>query len=78
MKKLIIILLSGLSISCGTLSQWSGSPGQQMIQHLDQAQRGGTYVGNASSEAEARNMARNAGYEYYNYYPSTGECFGYN
>lgn len=64
--------------SCGSLQSFSGSPAQQVFQHIAQKQNGGTYVGNANSEAGARSMAQKAGYRYYNYYPSTGECFGYN
>lgn len=58
-------------------SGWEGSYGQQTIQHLQQSQKGGKYVGNASSQSEAEQMAKKAGYSYYNYYPSTGEVFGY-
>lgn len=58
-------------------SGWEGSYGQQTMQHLSQSQRGGKYVGNASSEEEAKSMAAKAGYSGYNYYPSTGEVFGY-
>lgn len=58
-------------------SGWDGSYGQQTIQHIQQASRGGKYIGNASSNSEAAQMAKNAGYSGYNYYPSTGEVFGY-
>lgn len=58
-------------------SGWDGSYGQQTVQHLHQNSKGGTYVGNASSQEEAKQMALKAGYPYYQYYPSTGECFGY-
>ena len=63
-------------VSCGTT--WNGSLGQQTVQHYYQSQNGGKYVGNATSETEAKQKAIDAGYRYYNYYPSTGECFGYN
>lgn len=72
---IIMILLSSLCVSCAT---WNGSIGQQAAQHVAQHQRGGKYIGNASSQTEARSMATKAGYRYYEYYPSTGECFGYN
>lgn len=64
-----------LLTSCGTT--WNGSYGQQAVQHYAQSQKGGKYVGNATSDAEARRMAADAGYSGYNYYPSTGEVFGY-
>ena len=56
---------------------WDGSIGQQTIQHIVQSKNGGKYVGNASSEAEEKRMAANAGYSGSQYYPSTGEVFGY-
>lgn len=56
---------------------WDGSVGQQAVQHVVQGANGGKYVGNASSEAEAKRMAANKGYSGYNWYPSTGEVFGY-
>lgn len=56
---------------------WQGSYGQQAVQHLQQNSQGGTYVGIASSEAEAAQLAIKAGFKYYQYYPSTGACYGY-
>lgn len=56
---------------------WDGSYGQQTIQVLHQTSQGGTYVGIADSEEEARQMASKAGFSRYQYYPSTGTCFGY-
>ncbi|MDE6484738.1 MAG: hypothetical protein K2L14_05045 [Duncaniella sp.] len=58
-------------------SGWEGSYGQQTMQHVAQKNQGGKYVGNYSSYEEARQAAVNAGYSKYQYYPSTGECFGY-
>ena len=60
-----------------TYSSWNGSYGQQAVQHLHQSSQGGTYVGNFSSQEEARAAAARAGFASYQYYPSTGECFGY-
>ena len=76
MKFVILALVSCVFlVSCGT---WSGSLGQQTVQHYYQYENGGKYVGNATSETEAKQKVLDAGYRYYNYYPSTGECFGYN
>lgn len=56
---------------------WDGSVGQQAVQHVVQGANGGTYIGNASSESEAKRMTGEKGYDAYIYYPSTGEVFGY-
>lgn len=74
----IAVTACAVMTSCDAYNSFSGSPAQQVVQHYAQKQRGGTYVGNASSAAEAKRMVEAAGYKYYNYYPSTGECFGYN
>ena len=58
-------------------SSWDGSYGQQAVQHLHQSSQGGKYIGNFSSHDEAKAAAARAGYSRYQYYPSTGECFGY-
>lgn len=58
-------------------SNWNGSFGQQAVQHLQQSSQGGKYVGNFSSQEEAKAAAARAGYSGYRYYPSIGECFGY-
>lgn len=73
----IIALASSSAEKAYKSSGWEGSYGQQAVQHLQQSSRGGTYVGNASSQSEAESMAKKAGFPYYNYYPSTGEVFGY-
>lgn len=73
---LVIISCTCLT-SCGILGSWDGSFGQQVVQHYNQRNQGGTYVGNYSSEGEASRAAVSAGFKYYQYYPSTGECFGY-
>lgn len=74
----VLIAIGSSKSSNPSLSSWDGSIGQQTVQHIIQSSNGGTYVGNFSSEAAAKQAAVKAGYKYYNYYPSTGECFGYN
>lgn len=74
----ILALASASAEKAYQSSGWEGSYGQQTIQHLQQKSQGGTYVGNASSQEEAKQMALRAGYSGYQYYPSTGEVFGYN
>ena len=76
---LFVIIAVGSSKSSNPISSsssWDGSTGQQVLQHVVQASNGGRYVGNASSEAQAKSMAAKAGYSAYNYYPATGEVFG--
>lgn len=73
----IIALGSSKSSNPSSSSRWEGSIGQQAVQHYVQGANGGKYVGNASSEAEAKRMAADKGYSGYNWYPSTGEVFGY-
>lgn len=73
----IMALASASADKAYKSSGWEGSYGQQTVQHYQQKSQGGTYVGNASSEREAKQMALKAGYSRYQYYPSTGECFGY-
>lgn len=73
----IIALGSSNSSNPSSSSKWEGSVGQQAVQHFVQDANGGTYVGNASSEAEAKRKAAAKGYSAYNWYPSTGEVFGY-
>lgn len=73
----IIALGSSNSSNPHSSSKWEGSVGQQAAQHFVQGANGGSYVGNASSESEAKRMAAEKGYSAYNYYPSTGEVFGY-
>ena len=73
----VLIALGSSNSSNPGSSSWEGSLGQHAVQHVYQSQNGGKYVGNASSEAEAKSMATDKGYSYYNWYPSTGEVFGY-
>lgn len=56
---------------------WDGSPGQAAVQGYYQTSQGGTYIGVFSSESEARSAAAAKGFSSYQYYPSTGNCFGY-
>lgn len=67
----------GSSSSKQAYDKWNGSAGQQTVQHLHQANQGGHYVGNFTSYEAARKAAEDAGYPRCQYYPSTGECFGY-
>lgn len=72
-----IMVALASSSSQKTLDNWNGSYGQQTVQHFQQSQQGGKYIGNFSSQQEAKAAAERAGYPGYQYYPSTGECFGY-
>jgi hypothetical protein len=47
-------------------------------QGYNQSTSGGTYVGTATSQSEAYEMAKAAGYSRYEWYPSTGHVFGKN
>lgn len=73
----VIALASSSAEKAYQSSGWEGSYGQRAAQHVAQKQQGGTYVGVASSQEEAESMARKAGYSAYNFYPSTGQVFGY-
>lgn len=56
---------------------WDGSYGQAAVQGYYQASQGGTYLGVFESESSARAAAAAKGFDSYQYYPSTGNCFGY-
>ncbi len=51
---------------------------QKPAQEYVQTSQGGTYVGDAETQQDAYNMAKEAGYSKYQWYPSTGRCYGYN
>lgn len=80
MKILLFILVLSLPItftSCGVFDPGNFSHVQSAAQQYSQSQRGGTYVGKASTQAEAKSIAQRAGFPYYQWYPSTGRCYGY-
>lgn len=72
-----IVMALASSSSKKAYDNWNGSYGQQTVQHVQQHSQGGHYVGNFSSAEAAKKAAADAGYPRYQYYPSTGECFGY-
>lgn len=81
MKTLLLIsilVVSALLASCGSISPENFSYVRQAAQTYQQSQSGGTYVGIASTQSEAEAMSKRAGYSRYQWYPSTGQCFGYN
>lgn len=70
--------ICSIMTSCGVMQSGEGrTVVQQAAQIYSQSERGGTYVGIAGSQNEAKTMAERAGYSRYQWYPSTGQCFGY-
>lgn len=72
-----IVMALASSSTQKAYDNWNGSYGQQAVQHYQQKGQGGHYIGNFSSADAAKKAAADAGYSGYQYYPSTGECFGY-